>query len=333
MNEAEKLMKEKEAGSVVKFDNTPTPAPAVDPAAPLGYSEDAKNQMAGHTAAMDMVDIGWKPILMETLPSQGMFYPDGATLSIKAADVGEVRHFSSIDEGDPLDMDDKLNMVMDKCLKLNFPNTRASWKDLKEEDRFWLVFAIRELTFKNGENKLFVNVKCGIRCAGDGSFVEKVEMSKDNFDYYKINPKLMRYYSDSEKCFIITDRQINNPGNTIKLYVPSLGVTTFIKNFIRDKNQRGDFYDKAFLKFAPFMFNDWRTMSEASYIKTQQDGLGWNQFTIALMVQAVEMIRFGVKTEIKRSCTQCGVEVAAPLSFQGGVRSLFLISDPFGELS
>ena len=272
---------------------------------------------------------GWKGVPIDNLPSEGLFYPAGTKIYIQAASVAEVRHFSTIDESDPLDMDDKLNMLMERCLKIEFPDRIALWKDLKEEDRFYLIFAIREITFKEGENKLFVTMKCGATCKGDGSYLEKIEMSKNNFQYYQIDPVLMGYYSEKDRCFVIDDPKCGK----LKIHVPSLGITTFIKNYVRDRAQNGEYYDKPFLKVAPFVFDDWRGMTDDKYKKLQGESILWNDFKWSLIIRAIEMIRFGVKMQIIRSCNKCGAEVGAPISFPGGVKSLLVVSDPFGQLS
>lgn len=272
--------------------------------------------------------LGWKPVPIENLPSQGRFYPEGTTLEIRAAQVNEIRHFSTLDENDPLDMDDKLNMIIDKCVRLKFPDRHASWKDLKEEDRFYLIFATRDITFVNGENKLFLNLKCGRECLGDGTYSDKIELAKENFDYYKIDDKLMSFYDANERCFVVDSPK----AGIIKMYIPSLGLTTFIKNYIRKKVKDNEYYDKAFLKIAPFVFPDWRSLDEKSYEAKVQESIGWSPLKLSAMMRMAEMIRFGVKTEMRRPCKQCGAEIHTPLNFPGGVKSLFLPSDPFEEL-
>jgi hypothetical protein len=334
--EAAKLLKAKEEASGLKYDEKPslpqnpddlTEQEVQETVSPLGKSEAWKQQNQRQEESSG-IEIGWKPFPGENLPSAGMFYPDGTTFAIRAASVAEIRHFSTIDENDPLDLDDKLNMVVDKCLQIKFPDRHGNWKDLKEEDRFCLIFAIRALTFKNGENKLVVNLKCGQTCLGDGSYNEKIELSNDNFEYYTIEPKLMRYYSPAERCFVIPSKEVG----TLKLYIPSLGITTFIKNYLRDKARKQEFFDKTFMKVAPFMFGDWRTVNEQVYKRTEQDSFGWNNKKLSAMLKLVELIRFGVKTKLTRQCDKCGAEVSAPLSFPGGIRSLFLYGDPLADI-
>lgn len=322
---AAKKLRELEEGSSIEYDK----AEEAETVVALGKSERSKQQeQNGDFSDIPGGNLGWKPMPVENLPSGGRFYPDGTTLEIRAAQALEIRHFSTIDENDPLDMDDKLNMIIDKCLRMRFPDRHATWKDLKEEDRFYLIFAIRDITFINGENKLFMTLKCGRECGGDGTYNEKVELAKENFEYYQIEDKLMEFYDENERCFVIDSPKVG----TIRMYIPSLGITTFIKNYIRKKVRDNEYYDKAFLKIAPFVFADHRTVTDKTYQAKVQESIGYSPLQLAAMIRMAEMIRFGVKTEILRPCKQCGVEVRTPLNFPGGVKSLFLSSDPFEDL-
>jgi hypothetical protein len=329
--EAARILAEKEKNSHIKYDAVepdPKAEPVkAEPIVSLGKSEGWKMANAIQEEAAG-IELGWKPYPTENLPSRGMFYPEGTTFGIRAASVAEIRHFSTIDENDPLDLDDKLNMIIDKCLQVKFAGRHANWKDLKEEDRFCLIFAIRELTFKNGENKLFVNLKCGQTCLGDGTFNEKIELTNSNFEYYTIDPKLMRYYSSEERCFVIPTKDVG----TIKLYIPSLGVTSVVKNYYRDKHRKNEFFDRTFAKVASFMFPDWRTLNDRVYKKAEQDSFGWDTKKLSTMLKLVELIRFGAKTQLTRQCNKCGSEVSTPLMFPGGVRSIFLHGDPLADI-
>ena len=56
--------------------------------------------------------LGFHNVDISTLPSGGRFYPVGSKLAIRPAQVSEVRHFSTIDEGNLLDIEDKLNHIV-----------------------------------------------------------------------------------------------------------------------------------------------------------------------------------------------------------------------------
>jgi hypothetical protein len=268
-------------------------------------------------------DIGWIRIKPETLPSQGIFYPRGTEITIRAASAGEIRHWSTIDDEDLLSLDDALNRLVDKCCKVRFSNMMGSFKDLKEIDRFFIVFAIREYTFKKGENAL--NVTFGCKSCGKNDVRPIV---KEMLSYYAPSPELQPRFSEDERCFHL---RLNN-GEDIKLYLPTLGVMSFIKQFIREKAQSKQEYDQAFLRWAPFLFADWRLLNESSYNKTLQDSYAWSLDKISVVDWFVDQMQKTVKAELNHGCSSCGAEVTAPISFRGGVKSLFLISDISSKL-
>jgi hypothetical protein len=268
-------------------------------------------------------DIGWIRVKPETLPSQGIFYPQGTEITIRAASAGEIRHWSTIDEEDLLSLDDALNRIVDRCCKVKFPRMMGSFKDLKEIDRFFIVFAIREYTFKKGENALNVTFSC--KSCGKQ---DTRQIVKEMLSYYTPADELQPRFSEDERCFHL---RLSN-GEDIKLYLPSLGVMGFIKNYIREKAQSKEDYDKAFLKWAPFLFADWRLLNDASYHKTLQDTYAWSLDKISVVDWFVDQMSKTIKAELNNSCSSCGSEVAAPISFRGGVKSLFLISDISSKL-
>ncbi len=266
-------------------------------------------------------EIGWKNMPMESLPSQGMFYTAGTQVAIRAATVSEIRHWSTIDDNDLLALDDMLNFIMEKCVRIKVPGKPGTFKDLKEIDRFYLIFAVRDYTFKNGENRLFVSV------SDEDGANQKIEVTKDSLDYFNPDEVLMKYYNAEDQCFNI---QMKN-GENFKIFLPSLGVMTFIKNYIKQKQQAGQSFDKTFIKYAPFAFGDWKLLNQNSYDKAVQDSFSWTIQKISVMDKLVEMLSDSINPGIRYQ-TSGGGEGKAPLNFQGGVKSIFLISDIFGEL-
>lgn len=268
-------------------------------------------------------DIGWIRVKLDTLPSQGAFYPEGTEITIRAAATAEIRHWSTIDDEDLLSLDDALNRIVDKCCKVRFPRMAGSFKDLKEIDRFFIVFAIREYTFKKGENMLNVTFNCQ-NCGKN----DTVGIIKEMLDYFAPADELQPRFLEDERCFHLK----LTTGEDIKLYLPTLGVMSYIKSYIREKAQNKEDYDKAFLKWAPFVFADWRLLNNATYHKMLQDSYSWSFDKISVVDWFVEIMQKTVKAELKHECTGCGSEVVAPINFRGGVKSLFLISDISSKL-
>ena len=70
----------------------------------------------------------------------------------------------------------------------------TSFLEIKDQDRLFLIFMIRELTFQQG-NSLAVNARCS--CGND----MQIEMKRDNFIFHEFDEKLERFFDPSTKSF------------------------------------------------------------------------------------------------------------------------------------
>ena len=105
--------------------------------------------------------IGYLNVPLDTLPSQGRYYPENTRISIRAARVGEIREFSTIDENDPKDVTDKMTYIISQCCKIYYGNVPGHYKDIIVADRIVLIFKIRELTFVDGQSSMKIPVPSG----------------------------------------------------------------------------------------------------------------------------------------------------------------------------
>jgi len=289
----------------------------------LGNIKDIKSDFSAKNQVEEVNfanEIGWKTIDLQTLPTQGMFYPIGTKMAIRAATVGEIRHWSTMDESDINSIENALNLVIEKCLQIVIPGKRAFHKDLKEIDRLYLIFAIRELTFKNGENKLMTDVK------NSSGSSHKIEITKDVISYFKPDQKLLKFYSEVERCFIFPLKS----GEMFKMYLPSLGITSFLKNYRLKKQQEGKQLDEDFEKFAIFMFEDWRILNDSVYENKHQESYNWSIEKLSVFSNVVDLFKGSVQPGITTMIE--GEEVSASLNFPGGIKSLFVIPDVLDQL-
>lgn len=265
--------------------------------------------------------IGWKNVPLQAIPSQGLFYPAGTKIAIRAANVKEIRHWSTIDETDGLAIDDTINYVIERCVQMVIPGKRAFFKDLKEIDRFYLLFAIREFTFKNGENKLYTDVP--LQSGGN----QRVEVTKDIISYFKPSEKLMKFYSETERCFIFP---LSN-GEKFKMYIPSIGITSFLKTYREEKSQNRQTVDEDFEKYCLFLFEDWRGLTKEIFDAEQQASNNWSLEKISIASNVVELVKNSINPTITAS-VDSGEEATVPLSFQGGLKAIFVIPNILDEL-
>ena len=276
-------------------------------------------------SSMDYINIP-----LENLPSQGRFYPEGTRILIRAARVGEIREFSIINEEDPKDIRDKMTYIVSQCTKIYYGNTPGHYKDILEDDRIVLVFKIRELTFVDGQSSIKIPVPEGA-CQTPGCHPqESVYFSSDKLEFIKPNEKIEKYYDSVERCYRIQTKRFG----TIKLYPPTIGVTTVVADWIREQQLNDKKVDAALADILPYTIRDWRTFTVNQVFSKITELAGWSTEKFALVLRLKDEINIGVEFEITEVCSSCGGELRIPVTFPDGFRSLFVptISDLGDEL-
>ena len=262
--------------------------------------------------------IGWQEIDLGDLPTQGLFYPEGTEIVIRAAESKEIRHWSTIDENDLAKLDDMLNFVLERCVKIKFPEgQRSTWMDLKEVDRFYLILAVSEYTFIKSGNKLKVKI----------SETKSMDVTKEMVDYINLDQELMEYYDPKLRLF-----SIKLPDDSeLRVTLPSVGVTNWLKKYVIRQKRNNEQIDEDFVNFAPLVILDWRGLTELTYKNFVMESEEWSALRISLLSEIRQKLIESVEPVIKFT-DENGGERRLPLNFQGGIKSLFIISNPFGQL-
>ena len=265
-------------------------------------------------------NIGWMKINIKELPTGGLFYPEGMEISIRAARGEEIKHWSTMNDQDINQLsrvDDILNYMIEKCCSVKNPNYPGNcWKDLKNVDRFYILLAIKEFTFLDGENELMVPISEG----------KQIPVQKEMIDFIKIPDDVMKFYNADDKCFIFTVS-----GETIKMHVPSIGVNDWLKKYAAGKINAREGYDEDFLTFAPMLIRDYRGLSQSAYEDMVGASRLWSVKEWSVISYVTE--KLGAATEPKiKYMNEDGAEVEIPLTFRGGIRALFVLSNPLQSI-
>ena len=270
----------------------------------------------------------WKNIPVENLPSKGFGYPEGFEIAIKAAGVKEIRQFSTVDEDDRIDLDDKLNTILSKCMKIRWNGGFLESYDLWYEDRFYIIMSIRDMTFLRGENKILLPVEKNCT-KPDCNVPDMIELRSNLLDSFVVDPEILKRYSRESYSF----KFIPKDGSPeMDLYIPTVGVTTICRKILSDKRRKGKSFDESFAKVASFIIPDWRGLDESVYDQYERASAEWSPLQFSIADQITEKINFATKSRINSKCESCEGEVTAEISFPGGYRSLFVISDIFSQL-
>jgi hypothetical protein len=260
-------------------------------------------------------------IPLEVLPC-GMFYKPGTKIAIRSAKVQEVQAYSVVDDNNYLDITEKMNNILKSCLKYTYANGMlGSYKDLRDGDRLFLIFMIRELTFPGGKN-LSKDVTCD-SCGNEFKIELRATSSNTTpktFVNYEMPEKLKKFFSPQERVFVL---KIN--GVDYKLAPPTIGIQEIFFGDIKDKIQVEKNPNVAFLKIASCMLYDRSKISEDGIKEKEAEFKRLDMSTFQILNQAVNMMLFGIK-EMKTTCPSCGQEVHTNMTFPGGASSIFISS-------
>ena len=265
--------------------------------------------------------LGWHTLDKETLPSKGKFYPADLIIQIRSAKAKEIRHFSTMDENNYIDMEDKLNSIVESCTQLTVDNKKLSYKDLLEEDRIIVLLSIRDLSFPEPENKIILKGK-----------TEKtkrqvdIELSIKNLVPSVVPSEIEAYYSEKERTYVIKTRS----AGTIRMQPPTIGVMQEITQYLKDRQEKDVDLDRAFVQVLPYIADDWRKLNLPGIFNLEVDYKAWDEKKFMVIYRLAEKMKIGVETTLEQEYD--GEIATAPLDFPGGIKSLFIISDLAGEL-
>ena len=247
----------------------------------------------------------------------GQFYPTGTMLMVRPAQVKEIQAYSMVDDNNFYDIVEKMNDMMQACIRIKYPDGKVgSYLEIKDQDRLFLIFMIRELTFQQG-NFLVTkkNCTCGAECS--------LELKRGNFNYHGIDEKLDKYFNLSTKSFVF--KTINN--REFELTPPNIGLQKAFADYILKENNEKRTPNLAFLKIIPFMMNGRTTITYDGIKAKLKDFEDMDQTSFQFLNAAVGKMTFGIK-ELKKVCS-CGEEVRTDMQFPNGASGIFVVHDAF----
>lgn len=297
-----------------------TPAAETQSPEPINLGKVNMDRFSTQKAEDPDFHLGYHNIELENLPSGGKFYPAECNISIRAAKVAEIRQFSTVDENNLLDIEDKLNYIIKSCIRFTSRTKVLSYKDILEEDRVFLLLSIRDLTFPEPESKLTVKAT-----TKDGEEFD-AEISSKYFQLSRVPEEIEKYYDAETRAFEIQTKSFG----TITMRPPTIGVMEAITNYIRVRQIEKKPWDQSYLQIAPYLQLDWRGFNDSAIFKGEVNFNAWDSKKYMLVYKLAEKMKIGVQPEMLVPYED--EEVLVPISFRDGIKSLFIVQDFSGEL-
>lgn len=262
------------------------------------------------------IGMGYVEIPVEDLPSGGIFYPQGTRINIRAASGGDIRHWSMMNETELSQIDDALNYIIERCVTISFPANAgvATWKDLKEIDRFYLIIAVRDFTFTEGHNELKIAINEN----------ENVVVKKDNISFIDLPEKILEHYNAEKRCF--TFKAKTPSVGEINIYMPSVGVTQWLKSYIERKSRAQEAFDRDFITVAPMLIRDYRALTDKSYGDLIFQSMSYGIYEWSLISKVKGILERAITPKMVYN-DESGAEQETPLNFRGGIKAIFTDND------
>jgi hypothetical protein len=248
----------------------------------------------------------------------GEFYPQGSLFMVRPAQVREIQAYSMVDDNNFYDIVEKMNDMLQACVRIKYADGKiGSFLDIKDQDRLYLVFLIRELTFQQGNN-LSVNAKCP-SCGEE----HQIELKRENFEFHTIDEKLQKYYNRNTGSYHF--KAVN--GKTFELTPPNIGIQKAFTDYIVRENNDKNTPNLSFLKIIPFMLAGRSNITYEGIKLKLKEFQEMDDISFQFLNAAVGKMTFGIK-ELKKTCT-CGQEIHTDMQFPNGASGIFVIPDAF----
>lgn len=250
----------------------------------------------------------------------GIFYPAGSTIQVRPAQVKEIQAYSMVDDNNFYDIIEKMNDMLSSCVRIKYPDgTIGSYLDIKDPDRYYLIFLIREITFQQGSS-LTTNATCTCNTTS------AIELKRDNFRKFEIPDKIAKFYNPKDLCFTF---KVNN-GKTFNLAPPTIGLQKSFTEYIIKENNEKRKPNLSFLKIIPFMLIG-RNNITLDGIKSKLDEYeNLDDTSFQFLNSVVEKMTFGIE-KLSKKCSTCGLEVHTEMIFPDGPSAIFIIHDAFEQ--
>ena len=116
------------------------------------------------------------------------------------------------------------------------------------------------------------------------------------------------------------------------MYLTSLGVSNWLKSYVQQKQQAKEQFDKDFLLFAPLLIKNHRKLTVRAYESLVEESNKWSigEWSAISHFRDI-LIKQSSEPEMVYE-DENGMEQIVPLTFRGGIKAIFLVSNSLSFL-
>jgi hypothetical protein len=264
----------------------------------------------------------YEDVEISELP-MGEFYHPGTRIMFRDLKVKEIENYSSLDERSIFDFKEKLNEILTECIVFLHPDgTQGTALDLKDGDRAWLIYMIREKTFPKGR---VLTVDVDYKTSAGEQKSTKIELIRANMDIHR-GGEIMEYFNPKKRCLVF---ETTLRDESFNLAPPTIGLRRCFDHYLKIKAQnKEEEIPYAFYQIAPFMkphvtYMDYDELAEMEHWFTQV--LTPDEFSF-LHDLITNHMKLGIRGLKKKVGTQL---VTGDSVYPDRLASLFLLPNAF----
>jgi len=248
----------------------------------------------------------------------GVSYPSGTKIMVRPAKTIEIQNYSMVDDKNFYDIVEKMNLMLQSCVRVKYPdNKMGTYLDVKDQDRLYIIFLIRELTFQNGKQ---LSVKSDCTCGTKN----EIELTSKNFVFHGVDEKLDSCFDKATKTYKFD--LVN--GMSYELAPPNIGIQKAFTEYIVKENAEDKKPNVSFLKIIPFLLPNRNSISYEGIQSKLEEFQKIDDVSFQFLNDVVGKMTFGVK-ELKKKCKSCGMGVTTKMTFPNGASGIFVVHDAF----
>lgn len=271
---------------------------------------------------------GWIPVDRALLGERDIFYPESWSFKIRPATVDTIRKWSTIDDENPLVIDEVFTEVLQSCLSISDGTKLIPYGNLNSWDRFFFILLVREYTFINGEQKIQFSEDCP-ECDNEVTY----ELTTQSLMYDMPDQEVMKYYDRETRTWNIDPQDFGlDEEDIITLYIPTIERDANIRNWMVNRIRDGKKVDNVFLKFLPWMAQRVQkdvNMATKTIRQCEIKYKAWDTNMFTFMDDVIRNIVVTPAQTLSAQCPVCGEEVTTQIRFQDGISSLFNVQNKF----
>ena len=266
---------------------------------------------------------------IDLLPA-ARFYKPGTKISIRAAKVAEIQAYSVVDDENFVDITEKMNELLSRNVLFVHPDgKKGTYKDVKDADRMFLIFMIRELTFEGG-NTLKKEVQCPV-CNNDFSIPFRATANNAGpatFELHEPSEQIEKFWRPELNCYELVYK-----GVSWKLGAPTIGIQEDFYEEIKRNVQQDKKPNVSFMKIMPYLLYDRSYITPEGIKAKMKDYVNMDDlYLFNALNSIVNNMTLGIKG-LTMICPACGEEVHTELTFPGGASTLFEFQDILEQLN